>query len=146
MIKELINKQRIKEKNIKNEKEKEKAENLKLKIISNKRLIRQIPLEKKIYKNILTSKMQNNIEKLDNELISVIYKHIQDTSESKRSLSNNIKKNLCNLNVYNILMSNNLRDFIIKNSNLEFNNTLKEKQSIENPSVVVHTRLSELRS
>ena len=43
-------------------------------------------------------------------------------------------------------MSNNLRDFIIKNSNLEFNNTLKEKQSIENPSVVVHTRLSELRS
>ena len=91
-----------------------------------------IPIEKSIYKNILTSNAQNNIEKLDNELISVIYKQSKNNNGSKRPLSNSIKKNLCNLKVYNILMSDRFREYVIKNKNFEFNNPIKEKQSIEN--------------
>ena len=133
LVKTLMNKQIIKNKNIKND-VKEKENNLKLKLLSysyHKNLKKYIPLERNIYKNLLTTNTQNNIEKLDNELISVIYKHINNNSESKRPLSYNIKKNLCNLNVYNILLSNKFRDFIIKNNNFEFNNPVKEKQSIE---------------
>ena len=91
-----------------------------------------IPMEKTIYKNVLTSNIQNRIEKLDNELISVIYKENKNSNESKRPLSNSIKKNLCNLKVYNILMSNKFKEYVIKNKNFEFNNPIKEKQSIEN--------------
>ena len=129
--KELLKRQILK---IKNNKNKEKEKKAKIDLLSTcfKNNNKYTPMENIIYKNILTSNIQNNIEKLDNELISVIYKENKNNSELKRPLSNNIKKNLCHLKVYNILMSNKFREYVINNRNFEFNNPIKEKQSIEN--------------
>lgn len=135
---EEINRNEKKEKEIKyiikTKEENDMEKDNELKRISsglNKNIGKYAPLEKKIYKNILTSNIQNSIEKLDNELISVIYKDNKINNKSKRPLSNNVKKNLLHLKVYNILMSNKLSEYVIKNKNLEFNNPIKEKQSIE---------------
>ena len=129
--KELLKRQILKIKNNKN-KEKEKKDKLDLLSTGFKSNNKYIPMENIIYKNILTSNIQNNIEKLDNELISVIYKENKNNSGTKRPLSNSIKRNLCHLKVYNILMSNQFREYVINNKNFEFNNPIKEKQSIEN--------------
>ena len=71
-------------------------------------VIENIKLKEKLY-----------IEKLDNELISVIYKENKNNSQTKRPLSNSIKRNLCHLKVYNILMSNKELnvDYLEKNKN-----------------------------
>ena len=128
--KELALKQYIKQKYHLN---KDKSKKVKININDlHKDINKYIPIENSIYKNILTSNVQNNIEKLDNELISVIYKQSKNNNGSKRPLSNSIKKNLCNIKVYNILMSDRFREYVIKNKNFEFNNPIKEKQSIEN--------------
>lgn len=111
----------------------ESDKNRKLKLIANgfnQNINKYVPLENKIYNNILTSKIQNNINKLDNELISVIYKEDKQNKIDK-PISTETKKNLCQLKVYDVLMSNNFREYIIKNKFFEFNNPTKEKESIE---------------
>ena len=116
----------IKQKIIKKEK------SLDIDFIENMRYEKYKPIENKLYKTILTPGIQNNINKLDNELISVIYKQKDEQNMKPTAISQESKKFLYNLELYNILMSNRLRNYIIKNKNLEFNNPSKEKQSIEN--------------
>ena len=138
---EFIYKRKTKDKdNTINQKEK----NINLNLINNgyyKNYIKFMPMENNIYKNILSSNIINKIEKMDNELISLIYKHNKNHIGFKRGLSHSIKKNLCQLNIYNFLMSSKFRDFVIKNQNLEFNNPKKEKQSIENLQRYLNTKI-----
>ena len=119
----------IKQKIIKKEK------SLDIDFIENMRYEKYKPIENKLYKTILTPGIQNNINKLDNELISVIYKQKDEKNMKPTAISQESKKFLYNLELYNILMSNRLRNYIIKNKNLEFNNPSKEKQSIENLTI-----------
>jgi hypothetical protein len=102
-----------------------------MEIIENMRTERYKPIEDKIYNNILTQNTQNHIEKLDNELISVVYQQKDEQTMQPTTLSSKSKKYLYNFELYNILMSNNFRNYIIKSNRLHFNNPLKEKQSIE---------------
>ena len=105
----------------------------KLKLIANgfnQNITKFVPLENNIYNSILTSKVQTNINRLDNELISVIYKE-DNQNASYKPISTETKKNLCQLKVYDILMSNDFREYILKNKYFEFNNPTKEKESIE---------------
>ena len=102
-----------------------------LEIIENRRYEKYKPLENNIYKNILTPSVQNHIEKLDNELISVVYQKKDNEKFIQKSISPKTKKFLFNIELYNILMSNNFRNYITKSNKLQFNNPSKEKQSIE---------------
>jgi len=102
-----------------------------MEVIENMRTERYKPIEEKIYNNILTQNTQNHIEKLDNELISVVYQQKDEQTMEPTTLSSKSKKYLYNFELYNILMSNNFRNYIIKSNRLHFNNPLKEKQSIE---------------
>ena len=84
--------------------EKNKKKNLKLIANGfNQNIYKFIPLENNIYKGILSSKIQSTINKLDNELISVIYKE-DNRNKSERPISTKTKKNLSQLKLYNILM------------------------------------------
>lgn len=99
--------------------------------IENKRNEKYKPIEDKIYNNILTPNTRNHIEKLDNELISVVYQQKNELNMDKTTISPKSKKFLYNFELYNILMSNHFRNYIMKNNKLQFNNPVKEKQSIE---------------
>ena len=112
---------------------KDKAKSIKLHLISSglaKNNKKDKLLENLIDNHILTSNIQNNIEKLDDELISIIYKDNINNCDSKKPISNNTKRDLYHLKIYNILLSNQFREYILKNKNFEFNNPNKEKQSI----------------
>ena len=98
--------------------------------IENMRNEKYKPLEDNLYKNILTPHTQINIEKMDNELISVIYQQKDEQRMDPTTVSPKTKKFLYNFELYNILMSKRFRNFIIKNNKLQFNNPFKEKQSI----------------
>ena len=99
--------------------------------IENLRNQKYKPLEDKLYKNILTPHTQTHIEKMDNELISVVYQQKDEQRMEPTTISPKSKKFLYNFELYNILMSNRFRNYIIKNNKLQFNNPFKEKQSIE---------------
>ena len=102
-----------------------------LEMIENMRNEKYKPIEDKIYNNILTQNTQNHIDKMDNELISIVYQQKDEQEKKQTTISPKSKKFLYNFELYNILMSNNFRKFIIKTNKLQFNNPIKEKQSIE---------------
>ena len=104
---------------------------IELEKIESMRIEKYKPIEDKIYNNILTKNTQNHIDKLDDELISVIYQQKDEQTIQQRALSPKSKKFLYNFELYNILMSNTFRNYIIKSNELHFNNPMKEKQSRE---------------
>ena len=114
---------------INKDKKKKKEKILDIVLLENMRKKKYNIIENKIYKNILTPNNQINIEKLDNELISVIYQH---KNEKYNPISPRNKKFLYNFELYNILMSNGFRNYLVENNKLQFNNPFVEKQSIQN--------------
>ena len=94
--------------------------NKKLRLISNglpTNYKKFFPIQEKIYNNILTPKVNLNIEKFDKELADFVY----NKKESSNSLSNDIKHSLCRYEIYNKLVGEQFRAFIIKNNKLKFN-------------------------
>ena len=115
-----------------------------------------VQAQKRIYNEILTPSNQLLMDKLDDELISFAYKgntnpknkdkidssSIKKKFESsinssqkfrneKRLPSMNVMKNLCHFKMYNSLMSNDFKEFILKNKKLEFNNPQNQKKSLD---------------
>ena len=134
-IKAIKNDLKKKEKEIeflmqKTKEEKEKEEKLsqniserkeKLKLISHglsTNFKKFLPVEEKIYNNILTQKVKINIEKSDKELADFVY----NNKKNNRKISNEIKYNLCRYEIYNDLLSEKFREFVVKNKQLKFNN------------------------
>ena len=76
-----------------------------------------LPVEEKIYTNILTQKAKVNIEKSDKELADFVYNNKKINS----NVSNEIKNNLCRFEIYNDLLSEKFREFVVKNKQLKFN-------------------------
>ena len=75
------------------------------------------PIQEKLYNNILTPKVNVNIEKFDKELADFAY----NKKENSNSLSNDIKHSLSRYEIYNKLVGEKYRAFIIKNNKLKFN-------------------------
>ena len=140
---ELLKKQLIEE-------AKSKEKKYKLKLIScglSPDPINLVKMKNKIYSQILTPMNQKLIEKLDDELISYVYKNKQDDNDSekkeiikvkkkngkyeRRQPSMEIMKNLCHYKIYNSLMSNDFKEFLLTNRKLEFNNPQKQKTSMD---------------
>ena len=118
-----------------------------------------VNMQQKIYKEILTPANQKLIEKLDDELISYVYKDMQTNNNNdkkdiikiknknlnvknyktnkkrtkleKKLPSMEIMKNLCHYKIYNSLMSKDFKEFLLNNKNLEFNSPHKQKISLD---------------
>ena len=119
-----------------------------------------VKMHHRIYQEILTPTNQKLIEKLDDELISYVSKdkHIENNKADKINIiksknsnlrekifktnkkkdkfekrlpSVNIMKNLCHYKIYNSLMSNDFKEFLLNNKNLEFNHPQKQKISLD---------------
>ena len=104
----------------------------------------------RIYNEILTPSNQKIMDKLDDELIAYVYKNRQNkkhnkvdafksktinsaqkSEDEKKYLSTDIMKTLCHYKMYSSLMSNDFKEFIIKNKNLEFNDPKRQKNSLD---------------
>ncbi len=112
-------------------------------------------IQEKLYSEILTPSNQVLMDKLDDELISYVYKNItnekdegkeelkkenKDKKEKKEKEENEISyklpsmdvmKNLCHYKMYHNLMSNDYKEFLLHNKNLLFNSPQKEKNSLD---------------
>ncbi len=155
--KEFEHQERLKKKLIEEEKLREKKYKLKQiasGFIPDPPNIKKI--QRRIYNEILTPSNQKLIDKLDDELISYVYKDKPNQNDNekkevikikinekklntskkcgkseKRLPSMEVMKNLCHYKIYNSLMSNDFKEFILNNKKLEFNNPQKQKVSLD---------------
>jgi hypothetical protein len=141
------------------EKEKEKLINQninekkeQLKLISNGLSVnfkKFFPIQEKIYKSVLTPKVQADIEKSDKELAEFVYNN--NTNEEKnnckkcKNISSEIKQNLCRYRMYNELISDNFREFIFKNEKLKFNEPSEIRKNLKKIRTFLNTK-NELNS
>ena len=89
-------------------------------------------LEEKIDKMLFTTTIQNDLDKIDDELISFVFTYYNKNKKNKtrNKISSKTKKLISRYELYNILMSKEFRDFVIKNKKLQFNNPKKGSESI----------------
>ena len=94
-----------------------------------------VDLEKKIERKLFPSHIQNDLDKIDDELISFVYtyfnkknKNAQSSHRNKMSLKT--KQLISRYELYNILLSKDFRDFVMKTKKLQFNNPKKGSESI----------------
>ena len=97
-------------------------------------------IQKKLYDNILTKQNLKIMNKLDNELISVVYKD-QKNKQENNDLSMNIKRNLCHYEIYSKLMTDKFREYITKNKHFGFSNPQQEKNSLDSIQGYLNTKM-----
>ena len=111
---------------------------MKLKYISNGMIgdpFKFEKLENKLNQKIFTSSVVNDLEKIDDELMSFVITYFNKNKKNNISLykdkiSPNVKKLMSRYEVYNILMSKSFREFIMKTKNLKFYNPKEGSKSI----------------
>ena len=90
-------------------------------------------LEEKLNKLLFPTSIQNDLDKIDDELMSFVYTYYNKNNMRtpyRNKISTNTKKLISRYELYNILMSKEFRDFVIKNKKLQFNNPKKGSESI----------------
>ena len=111
---------------------------IRLKLISNGYIgdpFKYNKLEEKIDKLLFPSSIQNDLDKIDDELMSFVFTYYNKnrkttTTSYKSRMSLNTKKLISRYELYNILMSKEFRDFVMKTKKLQFNNPKKGSESI----------------
>ena len=92
-------------------------------------------LENKLNDKLFPSSVVNDLERIDDELMSFVFTYFNKNKKNnistyKDKMSLNTKKIISRYEVYNILMSKNFRDFIMKNKKLQFYNPKTGSKSI----------------
>ena len=92
-------------------------------------------LEEKLDKLLLPSSILYALDKIDDELMSFVYTYYNQnkknkTTSFKNRISISTKKLISRYELYNILMSKDFRDFLMKTKKLQFNNPKKGSESI----------------
>ena len=92
-------------------------------------------LENQLSEKLFPNSVVNDLEKIDDDLMSFVYtyfnKHKKNNISSYKSkLTTNTKKLMSRYELYNILMSKNFRDFIMKTKKLQFYNPKVGSKSI----------------
>ena len=92
-------------------------------------------LENKLSEKLFPSSVVNDLEKIDDELMSFVFAYFNKNKKNNISsyndkMSLNTKKIMSRYEVYNILMSKNFREFIMKNKKLQFYNPKVGSKSI----------------
>ena len=90
--------------------------------------------ENRLNEKLFPSSIVNDLERLDDELMSFVFTYFKNKknniSSYKDKISSNTKKLLSRYEVYNILMSKDFRDFIMKTKKLQFYNPKAGSRSI----------------
>ena len=91
-------------------------------------------MEERLDKILFSSTIQNDLDKIDDELISFVFTYFKKNNKnlkktSKNKLSSDTKKLVSRYELYNILMSKDFRDFVMKTKKLQFNNPKKGSES-----------------
>ena len=107
----------------------------KLKLVSsglNENQKRYNNIENKLYENVLTSKNNKVIEKLDRALMTLAYQEKKKSSKinKKKKLSNDTMENMCHFQLYNKLMTGKYKEFIMTNNNIKLSNPKDEEDFI----------------
>ena len=110
---------------------------IKLKLIANGYIgdpFKYNKLEDKIDKMLFPSSIQNDLDRIDDELMSFVFTYYnknkkKGATSSKNRMSLNTKKIISRYELYNILMSKDFRDFVMKTRKLQFNNPKKGSES-----------------
>ena len=94
-----------------------------------------VDLEKRIEKKLFPSHIQNDLDKIDDELISFVYTYFNKKNRNAHSSHRNkmslkTKRLISRYELYNILLSKDFRDFVMKTKKLQFNNPKKGSESI----------------
>ena len=90
-------------------------------------------LEEKLNKRLFPTSIQNDLDKIDDELMSFVFTYYNKNNMRtpyRNKISSNTKKLISRYELYNILMSKEFRDFVMKNKKLQFNNPKKGSESI----------------
>ena len=92
-------------------------------------------LENKLSEKLFPSSVVNDLEKIDEELMSFVFAYFNKNKKNNITsyndkMSLNTKKIMSRYEVYNILMSKNFREFIMKNKKLQFYNPKAGSKSI----------------
>ena len=109
---------------------------IKLKLISNGYIgdpFKYNKLEEKLDKLLFPTSIQNDLDKIDDELMSFVFTYYNKNNirtSFRSKISSNTKKLISRYELYNILMSKEFRDFVMKNKKLQFNNPKKGSESI----------------
>ena len=85
------------------------------------------PIQEKIYNKVLTQKITDDIEKTNKELVDYAY----NKKKNNNNISNETKLNLCKFEIYNDLISEKFREFIVKNEQLKFNDPSKISDNLK---------------
>ena len=110
---------------------------MKLKYIANGMVgdpFKFVEFENRLNEKLFPSSVENDLEKIDDELMSFVFTYFKNTknniSSYKDKISQNTKKIMSRYEVYNILMSKNFRDFIMRTKKLQFYNPKEGSRSI----------------
>ena len=92
-------------------------------------------IENNLNKKLFPSSVVKNIEKIDDDLTAFVSAYFEkykkdNISSYKDKKSPNIKSNMSRYEIYNILMSERFREFIMKNKKLQFYNPKTGSKSI----------------
>ena len=92
-------------------------------------------LDNKLSEKLFPSSVVNDLERIDDELMSFVFTYFNknkknNISSYKDKMSTNTKKIMSRYEVFNILMSKDFREFIMKNKKLEFYNPKTGSKSI----------------
>ena len=92
-------------------------------------------MEEKLTTALFPFSIKNEIDKIDDELISFVFTYYnRNNNKLKTPIKNRIsletKKLMSRYELYNILMSKDFREFVMKTRKLEFNNPKKGSESI----------------
>ena len=92
-------------------------------------------MEEKLERRLFPFSIKNEIDKIDDELISFVFTHYNKNNNKfktpiKNRMSLETKKLMSRFELYNILMSKDFREFVMKTKKLEFNNPKKGSESI----------------
>ena len=92
-------------------------------------------MENKLSDKLFPTSVVNDLEKIDEELMSFVFAYFNKNKKNNISsyndkMSLNTKKIMSRYEVYNILMSKNFRNFIMKNKQLQFYNPKEGSKSI----------------
>ena len=89
-------------------------------------------IENKLYTNVLNSKNNKIIEKLDKLLITLAYQEKKKPMQltQRNRISYNIMETMCHYQIYNKLMTEKYQEFVMNNNNIKLSNPKDEEDFI----------------
>ena len=92
-------------------------------------------------KRLLSDAKKKEIKRLDSELERFVYSNKDFNNPNPKEKSPKTKNHLCNYELYSKLLTEEYKDFIIKNDNLQLNNPEKEKEAIEKINKYINKKI-----